>query len=200
SIRPTGHSSRNRSNYLAFGAPVAIAQGQRGGAFLFQEQKHSHEILLPQRLTAMKTSPLVLVVVLGLGMLSGSMPISSAQQADPREGPEVLASGPVPEAYAEPVSQSPPPAPVGSKPPPDPIAELPPEQKPEGDNVQWLPGYWNWDEDRQDYIWVSGFWRTPPPDRQWVPGHWQKVEGGWQWSPGFWNATGQSQLDYLPPP
>jgi hypothetical protein len=148
----------------------------------------------------MKTSSLSLIAVLGLGVLFGSGSLSATQQEEPRDGPEVLASGPVHAAYAEPVSQMPPPSEVVPKPPPDPIPELPPEQKPEGDNVQWIPGYWHWDDDRQDYIWVSGFWRMPPPDRQWVPGHWMKVEGGWQWSPGFWSPIGQNQFDYLPPP
>ena len=52
---------------------------------------------------------------------------------------------------------------VVPKQPPDPIPEVPPDQKPEAENAQWLPGYWAWDEDRKDFIWVSGFWRVPPP-------------------------------------
>jgi hypothetical protein len=27
-----------------------------------------------------------------------------------------------------------------------------------------------WDDDSEEYIWVSGIWRVPPPNRQWVPG------------------------------
>ena len=53
--------------------------------------------------------------------------------------------------------------------PPAVIDELPPDQKPAGDNVQWIPGYWGWDDEVKDYLWVSGFWRVPPPKRQWVP-------------------------------
>src|SRR5205085_2777765 len=84
--------------------------------------------------------------------------------------------------------------------------------KPEGDNVQWLSGYWHWDEERTDFVWISGFWRVPPPGRVWVPGHWQQVNGGWQWTQGFWQdptppapapgvAVGLSQgIEYLPAP
>ena len=44
------------------------------------------------------------------------------------------------------------------------VPELPPANKPDGPDVQWVPGYWAWDDERQDFIWVSGFWRVPPPD------------------------------------
>jgi hypothetical protein len=116
------------------------------------------------------------------------------------EAPEVLARGPVHEAFAELIETRPQPAPVVGKQPPDPIEETPPDQKPEGDNVQWIPGYWSWDEDQKDYLWVSGFWREPPPGRQWVPGNWQEVDGGWQWTPGYWAAANQDQLTYVPLP
>src|SRR5437764_1416829 len=75
------------------------------------------------------------------------------------EGVEVLARGPVHEAYAEPVNRDPKPGPVIAKQPPEPIEEVPPEEKPEGDSVQWIPGYWAWDDDQNDFLWVSGFWR-----------------------------------------
>src|SRR5947199_7496358 len=81
---------------------------------------------------------------------------------DPNQGVEVLARGPVHEAYATTV-EFPTPSPVVPKVPPAPIEELPPDQKPDGDNVQWIPGYWSWDEERTDFIWISGFWRQPPP-------------------------------------
>ena len=41
------------------------------------------------------------------------------------------------------------------KQPPAPIEELPPEQKPEGDDVQWVPGYWAWDDNRNDFLWIK---------------------------------------------
>ncbi|MBL8798221.1 MAG: YXWGXW repeat-containing protein [Planctomycetia bacterium] len=121
------------------------------------------------------------------------------------EGVEVLARGPVHEAFADQANGKSKPAPVTAKQPPEPIEELPPDQKPDGDNVQWLPGYWAFDEESNDFLWVSGFWRVPPPGRQWVPGHWNQAAGGWQWAPGFW-AVEQKQnepareVTYLPPP
>lgn len=116
------------------------------------------------------------------------------------DGVEVMARGPVHEGYAEPGEVRPQPSPLVTKQPPEPINELPPDQRPEGDNVQWIPGYWGWDQDRSDYLWVSGFWRMPPPGRQWVPGNWQPVEGGFHWVAGFWTPIGQNQMQYLPTP
>jgi hypothetical protein len=77
---------------------------------------------------------------------------------------------------------------------------MPPDRKPEGDNVVWIPGYWMWDSDREDFLWVSGFWRIPPPDHQWVPGVWQEVEGGSQWTPGYWAVAGQEEVQFVPAP
>jgi len=121
----------------------------------------------------------------------------NAQNSD--EGIEVLARGPVHEAYAEPVAGAVGAAPIIERQPPPLLEEVPADQKPEGD-VQWMPGYWAWDEDRHDFLWVSGFWRLPPPGREWMPGHWAAVEGGWQWVPGFWATRGQEELAYYPPP
>jgi hypothetical protein len=127
---------------------------------------------------------------------------------DPNE-PQVLTRGPIHEAFAAPVVHDPTAGPVVSKQPPDPIQEMPPDQKPSGQNVQWIPGYWSWDVSRNDYLWVSGIWRDPPPNSQWVPGYWHQVDGGSQWVPGTWvpvsapaqgQAQGQGQPSYLPTP
>jgi hypothetical protein len=126
---------------------------------------------------------------------------SPAQEAPvPEEGVAVLARGPVHEAFAQPAEANPQPGLVVPREPPDPVPEEPPDQKPEGDNVQWIPGYWAWDEDRGDFLWVSGFWRIPPPGRRWVPGYWGQVEGGWQWVAGFWAADDQQEVPYLDAP
>jgi hypothetical protein len=77
---------------------------------------------------------------------------------------------------------------------------MPPDQKPEGSNVQWIPGYWSWDDEKGDFVWISGIWRDTPPDRQWVPGHWLQVDNGWQWVAGYWGLAQTSQVNYLPPP
>jgi hypothetical protein len=126
------------------------------------------------------------------------------------EGLEVRAKGPVHEAFATPATDAKP-TPIVMQQPPDPIEELPPEEKPAGDNVVWIPGYWHWDEDDQQFIWVSGFWRAVPAGRVWVPGWWRAVSGGWQWVPGFWQTTqiqegpqgpvaAVADVEYLPEP
>ena len=82
----------------------------------------------------------------------------NAQPGAMPDGSEVLARGPVHEAFAS-TAEMTTATPVVAKQPPDPIEELPPDQKPEGDNVQWMPGYWHWDDEGTQYVWISGFWR-----------------------------------------
>jgi hypothetical protein len=130
--------------------------------------------------------------------------LARGQQApDPaaqQPGVEVLTRGPVHEAFAEPAIRAPRPTPVIPKQAPKDIEELPPDQKPEGDNVQWIPGYWAWDDDSNDFLWVSGVWRAVPPGKHWVPGYWNQVDGGWQWVAGFWSDVQTNQIEFLPQP
>jgi hypothetical protein len=116
-----------------------------------------------------------------------------------RAEPEVLTSGPIHEAYAEPLASATIDLVVPAQ-PPEPIDEMPPDAKPAGDDVEWIGGYWAWDDDRNDFIWVSGVWRNIPPGMRWVPGYWAQVTGGWQWTPGFWAEAGVDQVTYYPPP
>jgi hypothetical protein len=127
-------------------------------------------------------------------------PPAAPAEAPDQSGAQVLTQGPIHEAFAEPLSFDPKPGPVVPKAPPAAINELPPEHKPAGDNVHWIPGYWAWDDARNDYIWVSGVWRAIPPGRQWVPGYWHQVEGGYQWVPGYWSPADAQQSQYLPEP
>lgn len=124
-------------------------------------------------------------------------PVPSAGDASQ---PEILGRGPIHQGFAQPVEPKPRPGPVVRKAPPKPIEEIPPEQRPDGDNVQWIPGYWSWDEDRSDYIWVSGIWRIPPAGRKWVPGYWAAGDDGYRWVSGFWGEAGQPAVPYLDPP
>jgi hypothetical protein len=133
-----------------------------------------------------------------------------AQGQGDDQGPQVMTRGPIHEAFATPVVHDPTAGPVVPKDPPQPIEEMPPDQKPAGQNIQWIPGYWSWDVTRNDWLWISGIWREPPPNTQWVPGYWNQVEGGHQWVPGTWvpvstaqaqgAGQGQGQPNYLPPP
>jgi hypothetical protein len=118
----------------------------------------------------------------------------------PEESFEVQTSGPIHEAFATPLTTDVPESIVVARKPPEPIQEVPPEERPEGQNIIWVPGYFAWDEQREDFIWMSGFWREVPPKRVWVAGYWAEAEGGWQWVPGFWTASDVQEVSYLPEP
>ena len=117
-----------------------------------------------------------------------------------QSGGEVLTQGPVHEAFAEPVVFDPIASPLIPKEPPPPVEELPPDQRPEGQDVQWISGYWAWDDSRGDFLWISGIWRDIPPGRQWVPGYWSQAQEGFQWVPGTWALLDQGEAEYLPAP
>jgi hypothetical protein len=133
---------------------------------------------------------------------SAGMPPSVPSEELPA-GSEVLTRGPVHEAFAKPVTTDPQAPLVISKQPPEPLQEMPPAEKPAGANIVWVQGYWAWDEDRNDFIWISGCWRNAPPNTYWVPGHWLQLESGWEWITGFWKpvaAQPQQEIEYLPSP
>jgi hypothetical protein len=127
-------------------------------------------------------------------------PRSRASEVATADDISVQARGPIHEAFAQPADMPLKAGPIVPKQPPDPIAEEPPDQKPEGDNVQWIPGYWGWDDDSQNFMWVSGTWRAAPPDRKWVPGYWNKVDDGWQWVSGFWASSSLDNVAYVDEP
>src|SRR5690242_18352860 len=77
-------------------------------------------------------------------------------EADVPEGVEVLTRGPIHEAFASPITGEVEAGLVVAKQPPGDIEEVPPEYRPEGDDVIWIPGYWAWEEERQDFVWISG--------------------------------------------
>jgi hypothetical protein len=119
----------------------------------------------------------------------------------PDNGIAVQTTGPIHEAFAQPIDKNPTPTVTVPKAPPPPVPELPPSEKPEGTNVQWIPGYWGWDPEKKDYLWISGVWRNMPPNRKWEPGYWNKVADGWQWTQGFWGDAKQvAKPQYLPQP
>jgi WXXGXW repeat (2 copies) len=139
--------------------------------------------------------------VLGLSLLLQSSPILAAESPNETgNDAEVLMRGPLHEAFAEVSVDESEPGPVITRPVPDPINEIPPDYRPEGAHIEWIPGYWSWDEDRNDFIWVSGVWRDIPPGRQWIPGYWMAVEGGNRYVSGYWQNIDQVETEYLPPP
>lgn len=164
-------------------------------------------------MSANRKLKLVLVPAISLLMALPAPPLLAQQPPaatipnPPAENPaaadanvEVLARGPVHEAFAEPVNlQGIDPIKV-EKTPPQTVEEMPPDQKLEGENVQWIAGYWAWDDDRDDYIWISGVWRDVPPGQRWVPGYWNDNRGTWTWTPGFWASEKVNEIEYLPEP
>ncbi len=113
--------------------------------------------------------------------------------------PQVLDGAPLHEAFARPLALEAQ-AILVDRSPPEPINEVPPEDRPEGSNVHWLPGYWYFDAERDDFVWISGLWRNFPPGRTWVPGEWQQVEEGFQWVAGYWAEAQALEQPLLPLP
>ncbi|HMP60151.1 MAG TPA: hypothetical protein PKD86_12440, partial [Gemmatales bacterium] len=139
------------------------------------------------------------LLIAGLAALALDRP--AIGQNPEGDQPNLLTRGPIHEAFAEPITFNPKPGPLAPRQPPANIEELPPDQRPEGDNVAWVPGYWQWDEEPSEFLWVSGFWRVIPPGRQWIPGYWDEANGAqWQWVSGYWAMVEQQEVEYLPEP
>ncbi|BCU76473.1 hypothetical protein [Luteolibacter sp. LG18] len=141
----------------------------------------------------------------GAWALCGSLTTLQPARAIPaeeqqQEGVETLTRGPVHEAFAETISYNPTPGLIVKKEPPAAIEEVPPEQQLVGTNVTWIPGYWAWDDETADFIWISGIWRNLPPGRQWVPGYWNPLDDGYQWVSGYWSDAKTEEVTYLPEP
>jgi WXXGXW repeat (2 copies) len=147
------------------------------------------------------------MLMLGVGLAMATPLVSTATPdntppSDLVKGIEIQARGQIHEAFAQPLDLQPEAAQPTPKEPPPPIPEQPPEQRPEGDNVQWIPGYWAWDADRNDYLWISGVYRNAPPGRTYVAGYWEKTQDGFRWVAGFWAPANQAEIPYTtqPPP
>src|ERR1700722_7052287 len=117
-----------------------------------------------------------------------------------QQGVHVENRGEVHEAFAQPWQAVVNPTAIIHKQPPDRIAEEPPSARPAGKNVQWIPGYWQWDDDRKDYNWISGTWRDTPEGRHWVVGHWVPVADGWYRVVGHWAAQQEPDFQYVTKP
>jgi len=142
----------------------------------------------------------LVAALLGTAVAWGQQRDAPRGRTGAEDGVEVLTRGPVHEAFAETISFDPEAGVVVPKAAPEAIEELPPDQKPDGANVAWIPGYWAWDDERTDFLWISGIWRALPPGRQWMPGYWGQSGRGSQWTSGYWADAKASEIDYLPEP
>jgi hypothetical protein len=113
---------------------------------------------------------------------------------------QIQAHGPLHEAFAQPWQKDAVPAEAVQKKPPEPIAEEPPDQRPTGDNVQWIPGYWQYDPTAKDFMWISGVWRNAPEHRRWTPGYWTDTQEGYRWVSGHWAADTEPDRQLVPTP
>ena len=133
-----------------------------------------------------------------------TMGILSARAADggasPDDGAEVLTRGPIHEAFAGTITFKPVEGMMVPQAAPALIEELPPDQRPEGENISWIPGYWAWDDEGTTFIWVSGIWRNLPPGRQWMPGYWSDAGSEFQWISGYWADAALEEVEYLSEP
>lgn len=133
-----------------------------------------------------------------LAVICGHARAQPAVSTAPRV--EVLSRGFVHEGFVAPIIFDPAPGIVAPKAPPAPLDERPPSLRPTGARVIWLPGYWNWDAERRDFVWTSGGWRVPPPGMRWIAGYWAKASGGVQRASGFWAPAAAGQVVYGPLP
>ena len=141
------------------------------------------------------------VLLLAFVSISWQPAICAAQQAtDDTQDAQVLTRGPVHEAFAGVVTFNPEAGIIVSKAAPEPIEEIPPAERPEGTNVTWIPGYWAWDDERSDFLWISGIWRSLPPGRQWMAGYWAQTDDGYQWTSGYWADASAQETTYLAAP
>lgn len=130
------------------------------------------------------------------GVFSQSTPVSD-------QNIEIETRGPVHEAFADLVSFDPVPGVEVVREPPPSIEEIPPAERPDGGESIWISGYFAFDEDRDDFIWVSGVWRNPPPNHTWIPGYWYRSSRGHTWVQGFWSLdqpTDSDDVIYAAPP
>jgi hypothetical protein len=140
----------------------------------------------------------VQAAIIGLG---ATIAIAQEEASENDEqGAQVLTRGPIHEAFAGIVSYNPEAGVVVEQAPPEAIEEVPPEIRPAGENISWIPGYWAWDDERTDYLWISGTWRALPPGRQWTTGYWNTTGQGYQWISGYWADSSVQEVTYLPKP
>lgn len=84
---------------------------------------------------------------------------------------------------------------IEKRPPKQALEQIPEQIHP---RATWIPGYWAWEYKRNDFIWISGAMRVPPPGMKWIEGEWSFFyEIGWAWIGGFWSPEALDALTYI---
>jgi hypothetical protein len=80
---------------------------------------------------------------------------------------------PGPEDYAAPVYAQP---------------QFIPYGRPISPRTVWIPGHYDWDAARSNYVFIDGqYVEAPRENAQWIPGHWMETPASWIWIDGTWN-------------
>jgi hypothetical protein len=132
-----------------------------------------------------------LLLVVSLSQVPGQgpenvLPPPKPKPPDMEKGIQIENRGPIHEAFAQPGAETRGKGITAPKAPPPQIPEVPPDEKPSGANVAWIGGYWQWDAEKKDFLWVSGMWRNLPDGRTWEPGEWRKAGDHYEYIAGFW--------------
>jgi hypothetical protein len=136
--------------------------------------------------------------LMGTAVAWGQSRVDPSNQSAVEDGAEVLTRGPVLEAFAGTIAFDAGQGVVVMRRAIEPIEEFPPQEKPTGDNVAWIPGFWSWDDERDDFLCVCDAWRSLPPGRQWTSGYWATSAREPQWTSVYLADAQASEIDYLP--
>ena len=64
----------------------------------------------------------------------------------------------------------------------------------------WLPGYWDWNANAENFVWTTGIWRFPPPRHRWVSGQWTRTDDGFVRVRGHWAPDVVRKVAYVTAP
>ncbi len=53
----------------------------------------------------------------------------------------------------------------------------------------WLKGHWEWNEAKQNYLWVKGHCEPYRKGYTYLPGKWVRRPEGWIWEAGVWKKV-----------
>ena len=148
-------------------------------------------------------------LILGGGLLL--LPALRGQDAAPDNAPppvpkgiEVLARGPVHEAFAS-LTAEPQPTKAVAKKPPKPHRGDAARRETRGRRPSGSAATGPGTTTAATSSGSRGVWRTPPPGKQWVAGYWRDEGDGAQWVPGFWSPSRAKEdapqdVTYFPKP